>query len=154
MAKAEFIAEVWPVIKAAVAAPGAYIVMAHAVHESGWGISKPAREGFNYFNITRLPTDPAPIIRAPDLEFDVAGKKRKIVQRFAKYASPTEAIAHYLKFIGRKRYEPALACLAAGDVAGFVSALKLGGYFTSPLAEYLEGMSRLHDQLKQELKDG
>lgn len=111
------------------------IVIAHAALESGWGRSTPARAGYNLFNVTRVRSDPGPVIESGDLEYDDSGSAHQITQRFAKYGSAGEGLAEYFGLLARK-YGTALAELEAGDSAGFVAALRAGGYFTLPLGEY------------------
>lgn len=113
-----------------------HMVAAHAAYESGYGISKAYKKGNNLFNITRLPSDPAPIIYGGDLEYSADGKIKNIIQRFAAYKDIGESISHYLNFIGRKRYWPALPKLLEGKVDEFLAALFKGGYFTLPLDRY------------------
>lgn len=112
------------------------IVVAHAAFESGWGKSKPARLGFNLFNVTRTRSDSRPVIESEDLEYDSSGNARPITQRFAKYGSLGEGLAEYFRLLSGPRYAGTLARLEAGDSVGFVNELREGGYFTLPLAEY------------------
>lgn len=112
------------------------IVVAHAAFESGWGKSRPARLGFNLFNVTRTKSDTRPIIESGDLEYDSSGNARPITQRFAKYGSIGESLADYFRLLSGTRYAPALAALEAGDSVGFVNHLREGGYFTLPLDQY------------------
>jgi flagellum-specific peptidoglycan hydrolase FlgJ len=112
------------------------IVAAHAALESGWGASKPAKLGFNIFNVTRPRSDSRPIIESGDLECNDSGVCAPVVQRFAKYSSLSEALAEYFRLLSTPRYAVALGRLEAGDSTGFVSELRRGGYFTLPLEEY------------------
>lgn len=114
------------------------IVVAHAALESGWGEGRPARLGYNFFNVTRPASDPRPIIESGDLECDASGACRPITQRFAKYGSATEALVEYFKLLRGSRYSAALARLEIGDSIGFVAKLREGGYFTLPVSEYQE----------------
>lgn len=116
---------------------GQQIVVAHAALESGWGESRPAKLGYNVFNVTRTASDSRPIIESGDLECDAQGVCRPITQRFAKYTSLAEALAEYFKLLSGPRYAAALVRLRVGDSAGFVTELRRGGYFTLPLDEYL-----------------
>lgn len=120
----------------------ACIVTAHAAFESGWGKSRPAQLGNNIFSITRLPSSPLPILESPDLEYTASGVK-KITQRFAKYESYEEAISDYFRFIKKLRYHPSYQVLLSGDMIGYISTLRQGGYFTLPLESYLARMSRI-----------
>jgi flagellum-specific peptidoglycan hydrolase FlgJ len=92
-------------------------------------------------------------VRAGDIEVGKDGSRRKIMQRFAAYRDIGESVEHYLRFINRERYRPALECIAAEDIGGFVTALKKGGYFTLALAEYLTGLSNVHDRVIKEMED-
>ena len=112
------------------------IVIAHAAFESGWGKSKPARLGFNLFNVTRTKADTRPVVESGDLEYDSSGNARPITQRFAAYSSLGEGLAEYFKLLSGPRYAGTVARLEAGDSVGFVNELREGGYFTLPLAEY------------------
>lgn len=142
-----------PAVKQACPA-GWRIVLAHAAFESGWGVAMPAVKGHNLFNITRTAGDPNPVIVAGDLEYAPSGgPPRQITQRFAKYASVSEGLQHYLKFIARKRYQPASDCLVRGDMPGFVSALYKGGYFTLPLSQYLASMASVLERIEALTKE-
>jgi flagellum-specific peptidoglycan hydrolase FlgJ len=138
----KFISKVWASVREVLPdAPAKVvaIVVAHAGYESGWGVGRAYRLGRNLFNITRLKTDPRPIILSGDLEYGKDGSVKKITQRFAAYSSERESVEHYLKFITAKRYENAKELLFAEDAAGYLSALSRGDYFTLPLAQYLAG---------------
>jgi hypothetical protein len=126
------------------------LAIAHGAHESGWGRGLAARLGHNMWNLTRLPSDPRPVIKGGDVEPDGHGGWRTITQRFRAYASDHEAAADYLAFLQRQRYAPAYAALLAGDVAAFVmhlhdddpkTAQAEGGFFTADPVEYLRGMT-------------
>lgn len=117
------------------------IVIAHAAFESGWGGTKIAKEGHNYFSITRLRSSDAPIIESGDKEYKPDGTVIQISQPFAKYASAEEALVDYFKFIKKLRYQPAYSHLMAGNLVAFITTLRKGGYFTLPLDQYLAAMS-------------
>lgn len=112
------------------------IVIAQAAFESGWGKSTPAKLGNNIFNVTRAANDSRPIIESGDQECDADGNCTAIIQRFAKYASLAEALAEYFALLSSPKYASALTPLYAGDAASFAAALRAGGYFTLPLAQY------------------
>lgn len=147
MNPAAFIVLLRPAIRKAIPAASIEterLILAHAALETGWGNSEVFRDGHNAFNITRGPGDERPIIEAGDLEYTPAGKVRNIRQRFAAYRSLEESVEHYLKFINRQRYRPALEQLLAGD-ASFVVTLGAGdpdgpapkgGYYTLPVHDY------------------
>lgn len=148
----EFLDKVWPVIKRRtpnLSYKSRVIVATHAVFESGWGAAKAFKQGNNLFNITRTPTDPRPVILGGDLEYKKNGSVSKIVQRFAAYATIDGSVEHYLEFIDKPRYHPAMDELEAEDVGGFVSALYKGGYFTLPLADYLSRFSNVMTAVKE-----
>lgn len=136
---AAFIAELRSVLNAIAPylTPGAQqILIAHAALESGWGTGRPARLGYNIFNVTRPKGDAGPVIESGDHECDADGNCRPITQRFAKYGSYYEAIAEYFRLLSTGRYSTALARLEAGDSVGFVAKLREGGYYTLPVADY------------------
>lgn len=141
MTPAEFVAKVWPFVKNKLADEDRKVqlaVLAHAAYETGWGKARAYVYGNNLFNITRLTTDPRPVIMASDLEYSTKDSApKKITQRFAAYDTLGDSLEHYWQFIGRTRYEQAIPCLRAGDLPGFISALSKGRYFTLPLADYL-----------------
>lgn len=146
-----FVTEVFPAIRKAIPAASREVhrmVLAHAALETGWGEAKAFLHGRNLFNITRSPDDSRPVVEGPDLEYSKSGVRR-ITQRFAAYDTYGESVEHYLRFINRDRYRPALEQLLNGDVA-FVVTLgqgrprkpedgrrPLGGYYTLPVHEYV-----------------
>lgn len=115
------------------------MVVAHAAFETGWGEGRAFILGNNAFNITRTTHDQRAVVMGGDLEYGADGKAKKIVQRFAKYDTVEDSVAHYLVFIDRARYQPSMTFLREGDVEGFLGALSKGGYFTLPLARYVQG---------------
>lgn len=149
MNPAAFIVLLRPAIRKAIPAvsiEAERLILAHAALETGWGEAPAFQEGHNCFNITRLVTDDRPIIEAGDLEYTPTGKVRRITQRFAAYKSHEESVEHYLRFINRARYRPALDQLLAGDPR-FVVTLGVGdpktegvrgGYYTLPVKQYVE----------------
>lgn len=155
MNPAAFIVLLRPAIRKAIPAisiEAERLVLAHAALETGWGEAPAFTEGNNAFNITRASSDDRPIIEAGDLEYTPTGVRR-IRQRFAAYKSLEESVEHYLRFINRARYRPALDQLLAGDPR-FVVTLGVGdpkseeprgGYYTLPVKKYVE---RFEDVLK------
>lgn len=59
--------------------------------------------------------------------------------RFRAFRSLNEGVADHLGFLQR-RFKSAWPALLAGDVAGFVRALRQAGYFTADEAPYLKGV--------------
>lgn len=152
MNPAAFVLQVLPPIKKALPASPREVhrmLLAHAALETGWGEAKAFVKGRNLYNITRTPEDARAVIEGPDLEYSKSGVKR-ITQRFAAYDSYDESIEHFLRFINRDRYRPALEQLLAGDEAYLVTLgqgrprrpedgkKNLGGYYTLPVHEYVK----------------
>lgn len=143
MDKPTFVDKVWGPIQSATSdftRDAQLLILAHTGYETGWGVSRAFRLGRNLFNITRVPSDPRPVVVAPDLEYSKAGVKN-ITQRFAAYDSYEESVKHYLDFIRKTRYVPAYDHLKSNDLERFVITLSRGGYFTLPWEKYLKGMS-------------
>jgi len=149
MTKDEFVRQVLPVVKAKLPDnPRAQrIVIAHAAFETGWGKATPFVKGNNLFNITRTKLDPRPIIKSGDLEYAKDGTVKKITQRFAAYPTIGASVDHYLSFIDKHRYRPALEYLKAGELGPFVDALYRGGYFTLPPDQYLARLSAIYSMV-------
>jgi len=126
------------------------LITAHAAFETGWGRTSGFVKGNNLFNITRLPTDPAPIIMGPDSECPPGttdlSQCRKITQRFAAYPSIDASISHYLSFINRTKFGDAYSRLMAGRV-DFVGPLGKGGYYTLPIPTYLSTIKSVFNQV-------
>ncbi len=139
--KARWLASVWVAVTAASGAPWQVkvYITAQAALESGWGSGKAARTGNNLFNITSVPGDGRAVVEGPDKECDALGNCKSITQRFRAYPSYLASVADYLDFLGGPRYATAKQLLFAGDF-GFVAALRAGGYFTLPLADYEKQM--------------
>lgn len=119
------------------------ILVAQAVHESGWGIAKAAKHAFNYWNLTAGSRWKGPVLLGPDTEYDAAGKVKRIEQKFRVYRSDEESAIDMLKFIGPgTRYAKAWTELLKGDAMAYVKELYAAGYFTQPLPLYQEGMRK------------
>lgn len=129
---------------------GRILAIAQAAYESGWGRTTMARAGFNFFNITRTASDTRPVIVSGDQDC-TGGTCRPITQRFAKYGSVDEGVADYLRLLGTARYADAVPYLERGDVVGFVAALKRGGYFTLPLADYTAQMQAVYKSVERRM---
>lgn len=127
------------------------IAVAQACFESGYGQSRVARLGHNYWNLTRIKSDTRPIIEGGDTEYDEQGRVKPIRQRFRAYTSDAEGIADYLHFLSvNDRYKAAYAALLAGNCPEYVRRLREddpatpepeGGFFTLPLAQYQSVMA-------------
>lgn len=140
-ARAEFILTVRQAVRAvAPGTPAAVVdlITAHAGYESGFGTAPPFKIGNNLFNLTRVSSDPLPVVIGKDLEYGPTGAAKSIQQRFAAYASPLESVSHYFRFLGSPRYESAKADLLTGSLS-FLEKLRAGGYFTLPLEKYQSG---------------
>jgi hypothetical protein len=65
---------------------------------------------------------------------------RSVVDSFRAYSSPQEGAVDYVRLL-RDRFPNALAQARAGNPAGFVHALKSGGYFTGSEKAYTDAIS-------------
>ena len=132
------------------------LIIAHAAYESGWGIAKAARVGFNFWNLTAGSLWKGEVVMGNDTEYE-AGKSaaKAIVQRFRKYGSPVGAVIDYVKFLSTPRYADGKAKLMKGD-STFVVDIGLykygpdgkpmlawqgltspkGGFYTLPIERY------------------
>lgn len=108
------------------------MIIAHAAYESGWGKASGWRKANNPFNLTTIS---GPFVNGPDLEYAADGSVKKIVQKWALFASLEDGLRGYFTFIQRQRYTNAYKKLMAGDIT-FLDDLHKGGYFTLPLPEY------------------
>jgi hypothetical protein len=62
---------------------------------------------------------------------------------FQSWDSAVEGAKAYLQFLNKKRYQPALESLKAGNVYKYCAKLKEGGYFTADLNYYTNLMVKL-----------
>jgi hypothetical protein len=62
--------------------------------------------------------------------------------RFRAYASLGEA-AFALVSLKCRKYPKAVTAAAEGDLRGYVTELRRGGYFTAPLGDYIAGVERM-----------
>ena len=121
----------------------ASVTIAQAIHESGWGISKLAREANNYFGIKAFNhPNPAEVYWIETWEV-VDGEDVMVLDPFRAYKSLQESIAdHGLFFVRNSRYAPARAM--AHDARAFAQAIADAGYATDPA--YAAKLVRLMDQ--------
>lgn len=114
------------------------IVVAHAAYESGWGVTRQAREDFNVFNVTAGSSWTGPTSRGMDLEYNKQGGHRKIEQKWRCYESLDAAVVDYLALLRKPRYEAThvMESLLAGHETKFILGLSAAGYFTLPYREY------------------
>lgn len=135
------------------------LIVAHGAYESGWGLAKAAREGFNFWNLTAGPAWAGEVTLGNDTEYKAGSSTaRAIVQRFRKYKDPSLAVLDYVKFLSSQRYADAKLKLLKGD-ASFVVDLGVynyapdgktlvnawmglpyskGGFYTLPIARYVK----------------
>jgi hypothetical protein len=122
-------------------ARAARIVAAQAALESGYGATKAFREGFNFGNVSAGSSWKGPTIAGGDLEYDAAGKAKKITQAWRKYPSLAAAVSDFFTLLSWSRYQRARDALLRGDADAYAAELRRGGYFTAPLAEYQAGVA-------------
>jgi hypothetical protein len=123
----------------------ASITIAQAIVESGWGLSKLAREANNYFGIKAAEGAPlSETISLSGYEY-IGGKEVEQTMLFARYTSIADSFAHHASLIaGLPRYAPAMA--VKDDPAKFATELELCGYSTAPnYAELLMELVREMD---------
>ncbi len=120
------------------------ILISQAGHESGFGSSRLAREGHNFWNLTAGSKWTGGTITSADLEYGKSGgQPKKITSAFRKYASDKEGIADMLRFIGPgTRYTTAWENLIAGKRDGYLAALREAGFFTQPIDLYTKAVSQ------------
>lgn len=111
------------------------MIIAHAAYESGWGKARAAQQA-NLFNLTAGSSWAGAVVTGPDDEYDAAGNKRPITQRFRAYHSLSEGLRDYQDFLNRY-HTRAANLLTIGDVA-FVVALSQSHYYTLPVAQYVK----------------
>lgn len=118
------------------------LALAHATMESGWGVTRQAREAYNVWNLTAGSAWRGPTMAGGDTEYDAQGNVRPITQAWRVYGSMGAAVRDYWAFLGptanRGRYVAARAALERGDAVAFAQELYRAGYYTLPPARYAE----------------
>jgi hypothetical protein len=149
------------------------IIVAQALHESGWNKGRAALNANNWWNITAGPAWKGPTFLAIDGDrsyetSDCTRLKRpmtfkdekgrsycKIDQLWRKYATLNEAVRDYWDFLGpnqnRGRYLVARTALEAGDATAFVRELKKAGYYTADQTEYTTAINNLVSSVNRRL---
>lgn len=150
--KVQFVQTVWGAIANALpflSVDSRLIILAHAMYESGWGKAKAFQTGNNLFNLTAGKSWTGPTTKSGDTEYDAAGNVKNIVQTWRAYPNVEDCVVDYWNFLGMPRYEAqgVRAQLEAGNLAGFVSALSRGGYFTLPADQYLNTMAGVYSSV-------
>jgi len=123
---------------------GRVIIVAQAAFESGWGKAAwAAIHGNNLFNITTCQGKSATCADGwtgayldqenADWSYRADGSRVRIAQRWRSYPTFRASIEDYWNFINRPKYAAGIPSLIAGDLPGFLTALRAGGYFTLPL---------------------
>lgn len=143
MSRAAFVRRVWAALTAFRDRGGTplppsskLILLAQAAYETGWGRTA-AASGRNWFNLTAGSSWRGPIVPGPDTEPDGRGGWRNITQAWRAYAEDTGAVADlYDNWLTWPAYQAAKRPLLMGDLAGYLAALRAGGYFTQDLTTY------------------
>lgn len=108
----------------------ASVVAAQCLLESGWGLSKLATQGKNYFGVKADRDWKGPIVLMPTKEY-MGGKWIVVNAKFRKYASLEESIKDHAVFLkSNPRYMPCFS--HKNDYKEFARTLKLAGYATDP----------------------
>lgn len=124
------------------------IALAQAALESGWGTAWAATHCFNAFNLTTVPGASNGTLQTnADDEYDANGNSKRIDQWWMVCTSWADNVNQWWAWQSR-RAPAAQTALQNGDVYGFISALRVGGYFTLPLDKYLAGMQPILDAAK------
>lgn len=141
------------------------IMVAHALHESGWNKGRAAINANNWWNITAGPawkgetflavdgdrsyaaSDCTRLKRPMSFKDDKGRAYCKIDQLWRKYPTLNDAVRDYWDFLGpgqnRGRYLEARNALEAGDVTAFARELKKAGYYTADQTEYTQAINNL-----------
>jgi LysM repeat protein len=110
----------------------ASVAIAQAIHETGWGASRLARDGNNFFGIKgRNSEGTAGVVWMSTWEV-VNGVNLFPREPFRAYNTPDESFYDYgLFFLANRRYHPALA--VAHDPRAFIRAIAAAGFATDPV---------------------
>jgi hypothetical protein len=116
------------------------VLAAQWAHETGRGTHM-----FNYnFGGIKAAGSPAQSVALPTHEGS-GTERRAQVAGFRAYASAEDGAVDYVRLLST-RYPEAIHAARASDPAGFVQALKAGGYFTDNLQAYQRSVSALATQ--------
>jgi hypothetical protein len=116
------------------------ILVGQWAHETGRGASM---LNFNFGGLKGTgPSGASTVYRTRE---GFGANEVQIQDRFRAYASAEEGAGDYLSLLQR-RYPEALQAADRGDPAGFVQALKSGGYFTGDPAAYTRSVTGLAQQ--------
>lgn len=131
----------------------ASVVIAQAVHETGWGKSDLARSARNYFGMTCGAAGGGPIAagcrNGPDRVCDRTGC-RATVHSFRVYRSMDDSFADHGRFLSTDpRYRKAYA--ARGKPKTFVKRVAKAGYATDP--RYAERIVRIMTKYRLQKHD-
>lgn len=103
------------------------ITIAQAILESGWGVSRLAKEANNYFGIKATQATEE-YVELPTTEF-AHGVEEHILARFAKYSTVALCFIDHAQLLScARRYAPAMA--VANNPEKFATALQDCGYST------------------------
>lgn len=110
----------------------ASVAIAQAINETGWGASRLAREGNNYFGIKgRNSEGTAGVVWMNTWEV-LNGRNVIRNEPFRAYNTPEESFFDYgLFFLSNRRYHPALALV--DDPHAFIRAISEAGFATDPV---------------------
>jgi LysM repeat protein len=110
----------------------ASVAIAQAINETGWGASRLAREGNNYFGIKgRNSEGTAGVVWMNTWEV-LNGRNVIRNEPFRAYNTPEESFFDYgLFFLSNRRYHPALALV--DDPHAFIQAIAAAGFATDPV---------------------
>lgn len=145
VSRADFVKRLWAAFGRVMPTLGTVqktILIGQAVHESGWGVAKAAKWGFNYWNLTAGSKWKGPVVHGTDTEYKTpTSSPINITQKFRRYFSDDEAAKDFLAFIGpSSRYSEAWAALLKGDANEYAAKLYAKGFFTQPLPLYQKGL--------------
>lgn len=122
------------------------LIAAQAAHESNYGQSKLAREGFNLFGIKAGQDWIGPTIDIVTTEY-IGREKIHPIAHWRKYSTYEASIRDWFKFLQRPRYSKALLYAKMGDARQFFVELQKAGYATDPT--YADKLSRVFDSVKE-----
>jgi hypothetical protein len=115
-----------------------------------WGLetgSGRSMVGYNFGGIKG--TGPSGLTVACKTTEGYGDKTQHIVYHFRAYRNADEGAKDYVNFLA-KHYGGAMDRAVAGDAAGFVRALKRGGYFTGSEEVYVRSVTSLAEKVRTE----
>lgn len=113
------------------------VLVAQWSHETGGGR---AMMNYNFGGIKGA--GPSGLTAAYRTTEGIGESERKITDQFRAYRGAHEGAADYLKLLD-EHFPAALEATRRGDAAGFVQALKRGGYFTGSEDSYVKSVTAL-----------